>query len=461
MDILERAEKELEASYQKDKKKEKPNYTANFNGLVDLVEDQEKTKFLTFKGEILSEKEIDGKVYLPPPKVDWLLPNGKKVLELVKLHDLDTSDTMDSIPGCTYCQKTLLPKILAYFRDISQPPTGYHYLLLVLAAFHSFLIEYFNYSPILFLVATKGRGKTPTLKALAYISRRGILTETFREANLIRWASDYQASLFLDVRDFPKKVERAAAEDLIYGRAERGVTSSRVLFPEKGAYLDMVTFSSFGVTGATSNVMVDAITEARCIVFNMPFSKKVYDIEPSRELGLPIKEELTAFRMAHFKKAFLNVYKKRPGKLENYLRGYHQMVRTHFPTYEKSFLKLKEVIYENKHEEAENTLEAKLLLAVIKLIEKVEDGGFLATELVANTVNEGISEKFALSTDRVGRELKGMGFKSIKNSSGDKRGIFYNVDLIESIKEQYGLVEAPQEKVSDMSGVPEKSKGEL
>ena len=54
-----------------------------------------------------------------------------------------------------------------------------------------------------------------------------------------------------------------------------------------------------------------------------------------------------------------------------------------------------------------------------------------------------------------------MGFKSIKNSSGDKRGIFYNVDLIESIKEQYGLVEAPQETVSDMSGVPEKSKGEL
>lgn len=430
---------ELTEGVGKKKKEEKPKYIGNFDNLVELVEDDGKTKFLTFDGELLSEITIDDQTYYPPEKVDWLLPRASKVLELVANHS-DSTDRSDSAPGvCPYCDK-LLMRVVEYFRSFSQTPTGFHYLYLALMAFHSNLIEHFNYSPILFLVATKGRGKTPTLKALAYISRRGLFTETFREANLIRWSSDYDASLFFDVRDFPKKVERSASEDLIYGRAERGVVSSRVLFPEKGAFRDMVSFSTFGVTAATSNVMVDAITEARCIVFNMPYSKVIYNVDPTREGGLELKEELTAFRMTHSKTRLKHISKERAGKLENYLKGYQQMVKTFFPNYEKAFLKFKEIVSQDKKEDAENTMEGKILSIIIKLSQMVEKGtSCLLTDLITNVINEGRAERFELSQEVIGKILKGMGFKMKKNSAGTKRGIFYDPDLVESLKEQYGL----------------------
>ncbi len=421
--------------------KSEKNYTANFDDLVDLVEDRGQVKFLTFDGDLLSERKIDGKIYLPPPQVDWLLPRAKAVLQEVEKHT-DISDSSDSVQGCTYCQEELYPSLLDYFKQFSEPPTKEHFHFLVLFTLHSYLIEKFNFSPIFFLVATKGRGKTPTLKAVAYASRRGIFTETFREPNLIRWGSDYGASLFFDVKNFPRRVENSNCEDLIYGRAERGVTSSRVLHPERGAFRDMITFQTFGATGASSNRMVDDVTEARCVVFNMPYSNKVFDIEPSKELGLPFREKLTAFRMAHHKNPFLEVKKEQPGKLENYLRGYHQMVKTIFPRHEPHFLQFKKLVVKQKREEAENTFEARIIKLVDELGDSVEKGTLCLTyEDICNKFNKGKIEDRHISEPTISRILKNLGFGSKKNSSSTKRGIFYDEEFLRQLKVNYGLEE--------------------
>ena len=431
-------DKILDSLKDKEPKKEKPIYTASFDDLVDLVENDGEVKFLTFDGELYGSRIIDEKTYLPPEKVDWALPKADIVLEEYKKHT-DVSDDSDGVQGCRYCQKELYPIILDYFKLFSEPPTEHHYHFLVWMAFHSYLIEKFNFSPILFLVATKDRGKTPTLKALSYIARRGIFTETFREANLIRWSSNYKASLFFDVRNFPRKVEQSNSEDLIFGRAERGVTSSRVLHPEKGAFKDMVTFSTFGVTGATSNRMVDAITEARCIVFNMPYSPRVFEVEPTEEMGLPLKEKLTAFRMAHFNTQFLEIKKELPGKLENYLRGYHKMIKTIFPLYEKEFSIFKKIVTEQKLEEAESSFEAKIIKIVLSLRELVEEGGLCLTyDDICNEYNRGKSERL-IDERAMSSILKGLGFSTKRNKEGNKRGIFYDEDFIDKLKINYGL----------------------
>lgn len=446
-----------EATPKKGKKEEKVRYIADFPELVDLVESN-GTKFLTFSGQILDFVDIEGRTYLPPDKVDWLLPNAEKVLGEVDRHSA-TSDASGTPQGCTYCQEELYPSLYNYFEQFSDTPTEAHRHFLVWMDFHSYLIEKFNFSPLLFLVATKDRGKTPTLKSLAYSSYRGIFTETFREPNLIRYSSDYKASIFFDVRDFPKKVEKAGSEDLIFGRAERGVKASRVLFPERGAFRDMVSFEVFGVTGATSNVMVDAITEARCIVFNMPFSKKVFNVEATPQIGLPIRERLTAFRMAHHNTPFVEVRKERPGKLENYLRGYNQMIKTIFPKYIDIFNKFKSYTVSQKKEEAESTLEGKLLSAVIALKEQVTPGTlFLSTEDIVNKINEGRPERFFYGVDTIGSALRGIGFKMKRDPLGVKRGIFYDIDLIVTLGDQFnidvkdmGVHARTQEGASDVS----------
>lgn len=414
-------------------------YSAYFEDLVDLVEVGGKTKFLTYDKKILDKAEINGQTFYPPETVSWLLPNAEKVLSLIAKHSdgLDVSDAKLPQRQCNYCQ-SLYISIIDYFKTFSEMLTEYHYHFLALMAFHSHLIEKFNYSPILFLVGDGGRGKTPTLKALAAISRRGVFTETFREANIIRWGGDYKASLFLDTKNFPKKVEFANCEDVIYGRAERGVEAARVLFPEKGAFRDMKSFSTFGVTGATSNFMVDDLTEMRCVVFHMPFSPKVFNIDPTPELGLDLKNALTAFRLAHFSRPFINLKKQSPGKMENYLIGIHQMVKTHFPQFEKDYLFFKEEVKEEKLETAESGFGARIIKLIVLLEPSVEEGTLCLTY-------ENICEKYNKDSTKniypksMSSILKGLGFRSRRNATGTLRGIFYDEVLIKHLRKAYGV----------------------
>lgn len=414
-------------------------YSADFDNLVDLVEVNGKTKFLTFDRKILDKVEINGQTFYPPESVSWLLPNAEKVLCLAANHSDDADSSDPNLPQgqCNACGDLYL-NIIDYFKTFSEMLTEYHYHFLTLMAFHSHLIEKFNYSPILFLVGSGGRGKTPTLKALSSIARRGVFTETFREANIIRWGGDYKASLFFDTKNFPKKVEFANCEDVIYGRAERGVEAARVLFPEKGAFRDMKSFSTFGVTGATSNFMVDDLTELRCIVFHMPYSMKIFNIDVTPELGLDLKNSLTAFRLAHFHKPFINLKKINPGKMENYLIGIHQMVKTHFPQFEKEYLLFKEEAEEEKLENAENSFEARITKLLIVLVDYVEEGTLCLTyEDICTEYNKNSSKQiYPRSMSSI---LKGLGFRSRRNASGKLRGILYDEALIKHLKISYGI----------------------
>lgn len=430
----------------KEIKREKENnkfYSADFPELCELVEENGNTKFLTFDKQIIGQIKIDDQMFYPPEKVDWILPNGEEVLRLATQHS-DLSDGKDNkLPHgqCNKCNE-LYCSLLDYFKIFSEMLTESHYHFLVEYTLHTYLIEKFIYSPILFFIGSGGRGKTPTLKAIAYSARRGIFTETFREANIIRWGGDYKASLFFDTKNFPKKVEFANCEDVIYGRAERGVSAARVLFPEKGAFRDMKSFSTFGPTGATSNFMVDDLTEMRCVVMHMPYSHKVFNIDPTPELGFPFKNELTAFRLAHFHIPFIDLKKDKPGKMENYLIGIHQMIKTHFPQYEDEYLKFKEVIKEDKLESSENSFEARITKLVSSMKEFVEDGTLCLTyEDLCDKYNEDTSKDLYPKT--MSTILRGLGFQSKRNASGTKRGIFYDDFLIKRLLTSYGI-EYPQ-----------------
>lgn len=427
-----------------DKDEKKPIYTASFDDLVDIIQNDGETKFLTFDGQVYSEREIDDQVYVPPKKVSWMLPRLDKILEERAKHS-DTSDSIvhsDSTVGtdsiCKYCDKELYPYLASeYFPTYSKMPTQYHYDYLTWIAFSSYLIEKFNYSPILFLVSNTGRGKSPTLKALCYISRRGIYTETFREANIIRWADNYKASLFFDVTNLSKKIDRNEAEDLIYGRAERGVTTSRVLNPEKGAFNDMTDFTMFGVTGATSNRDIDQITSERCFTVHMPLSTKVYPY-PEEKISLPVREKLTAFRMAHFNTPLIDIKKERFGKLEDYFLDYHRMIRTFFPSHEEEFVKFKEIMKEDRGERTADSFESRMVLLVESLESKVEEGSLclLYEDLLAEY---NLDKEKKLNGAAISSILRKQGFTPRRNKAGDKRGIFFDKDLINNLKELNGI----------------------
>ena len=97
-----------EAGY--DKKPKKDNriyYSANFEGLCDLVVQDKQIKFLMSGGEVKESVELDGKVYFPPTQddLDYIVPDLDNVLSEAKKHDnMDDKDCgRPSTSGCGYC----------------------------------------------------------------------------------------------------------------------------------------------------------------------------------------------------------------------------------------------------------------------------------------------------------------------------------------------------------------------
>lgn len=423
----------------KTQKPDRTFITADFVGLCDLVKSEGSVKFLTLEKKVLNEIEIEGKKYLPPSiaDLDYLLPEAEEVISEAKNHD--NRDDKDDKQGCPYCLE-LYKELKDYHEAISDLPHPLYYDLLTLWDFHSYLIEKFVFSPILYFFADRERGKTRTAKGLIYLARRGIMTETLREANLIRWGRDHKASLLFDLKNFAKKLEASQAEDLVYGRAERGVVAARVLFPEKGAFRDTIRFEVFGATIVTSNRMIDDIGISRTITLDMKPSDRIFVNEPTPGNALELKTKLTGMRLAHLQQEFDQSPKEETGRLEDMLIGYLRMIRTLFPSKEKAFRSLKEIIKGQKKETAMDSFEAQILQIIISQEVQVEPGSVvLPYDTIASIYNEGKRENLHLDGRALSRITKGMGFTAKRNSDRTKRGIFYDTKLIGKLKLIYGI----------------------
>ncbi len=425
---------ETSISIKKDAKDMKKNVlTLDVNSVVDVLDTGDKLIYLTNDGNTTDKITIGNTTYSPPPKNDlpYFLADKNIVLSLIS----GNSDSSDS---------NLYTHLLEYHKKISDLPDELYYDLLVLWDFHTYLLDKLHFSPVLYLYAVKERGKSRTGKGCIYVSRRGVFTETVREPDIIRWGNDHRAALGFDVKDFPKKIQRANCDDLILARFERGSISSRTLWPEKGAFKDTKNFRLFGPTIVMTNRPVDDILESRSISIDMKPSQRVFNNPVIPEDALELKARLTAFRFMYRNTLLKEVDRPLPGRLGDILSPLLQLVHSFFPERLDNFTKLLRLIAEKKQEEAIDTFEAQVVEAVIKAEGQV-DGGLLAIDSVTSLFNEGKSERFAVSNETIGRILRGLGFTP-RRLTGGKRGIYYDQQLVKNIASQYGI--------KDISGLP-------
>lgn len=419
-------------------KEEKKNFALDLPGVIEVLDAGDKLVYFTEDHEIVESITIQGKIYFPPPKelCPYLFADTRKVEEYLQLH---TSSN---------CQEDtkLYEELLQYHKDISDLPEEDFYNLLVLWDFHTYLIDKIHFSPIIYLYAVKERGKSRTGRGCIYVSRRGIWTETVREADIIRWGNDHKAALGFDVKDAPKKFERANCDDLILARFEKGSTSSRTLWPEKGAFKDTKTFNLFGPTIIATNRPVDDILESRSISIDMKPTSRVFNKPVVPEDALELKCKLVAWRIAHYKKDLVEREKPATGRLGDIITPLYSILLTFFPEKEKTFLKLLRKIALQKKDEATDSIEAKFIETVAGMEMQV-NGGFLATSAISSKFNEGKNERLALSEDTIGKILKGLGFAKRRNAGA--RGIYYDPALIAKLKFQYGLDDTSDTNDSD------------
>ncbi len=125
-------------------------YSAMFEGLVDVVEKGGQSIFLVKEGDELKLKEsieLNGATFYPPP-IERLpfkyLPRADEVLEYYN-NDSDSK---------------LYNDLLEYHQNISELPSATYYDLLVAFDFLTYLTEAIQYSPYIWFYAIPERGKS-------------------------------------------------------------------------------------------------------------------------------------------------------------------------------------------------------------------------------------------------------------------------------------------------------------
>jgi DNA primase len=427
-----------------------PSYTALFDGLVELVEQDGTVAFLVSEGGQLTV-EVDlsrgDDRLLPPPRdqVPWLLPRAEEVL---RWHEEDSdSDLYDAL--------------VAYHQGASELPGEAHYDLLAVWDMHTYLLEEVHYSPIICLYAVPERGKTRTGKAMIYVAYRGIHVESLRDAYIVRFAANLGGAIFFDVMHLWRKAEREGTEDVLLGRFERGIKVPRVLYPERGPHKDTVYYEIFGPTVIGTNEPVHHILDTRAVTITMPQARRNFEAEVTPEAARPLRERLAAFRARHLGKPLPELSKPAPGRLGDILKPLVQVVRMVRPEREGVVRELIGQLQRERLAEKAETLESEILHALDSIRDQV-DGGTLPVKAVTEALNEGRSEKERVSPQLVGRRLRSLGFEKGQRTSAGTT-IRWDEEKLVRAMEAYGLRETTHSAHSSQegpTGAPEESGSE-
>jgi hypothetical protein len=404
--------------------------SADFPGLVDVVSVGEggAPGFLVVEegrlrvvGSWTPGDGPDAGTPLVPPPADalpWVLPRAAEVVGWVERGD-DAAALFAEVKSQVR-RHVKLPLLGEY-------PDAY-YALSAAWVFHTHRVELAAYSPILACFAVPERGKSRYGRTLIYMGRRGVHTETLREANLFRDAQDRRATLFLDVMDLWKKLERAGAEDVLLLRFERGAKVSRVLYPDRGPFADTVYFDIFGPTIAASNEPIARILDTRCIPIAMPQATAQdgdYPV-PDEAALLPVRERLTAWRARVMLSGWRPAPREKParGRLGDILLPLVQIVAEVAPAELPAFAALAEHLEAERRRDRALSWEG-LVAAVLPMVaERVQNGVVLLSEIVEK-VNVGREEAEQLKSRRVSNILRSLGFE-LKKARANKAAVVWD-----------------------------------
>jgi hypothetical protein len=327
-------------------------------------------------------------------------------------------------------------------RAYSRLPTEGYYDLLAAWVMHTYLIEHFDFSPIVFLHGVAERGKSRTGKALAYTSYRGIVTETLNEAPLFRLAENASPTLFLDVVDIVKKLEGKGSGDVINGRYERGVNVHRVTNPEDSGLGSVKAYRIFGPTIIGTNVMPTEYLHSRGLFIVMPEVKGHFDA-PSEDKLIHLREALTAWRWKVMSDSVAldpHITGAGTGRWYDITQPLRQTVSMVSPERLAVVDAALSHIAQRRAIQKAQSPDAALIQAVAQLRTKLK-----ADDLTTSAIKEeflGIVGWDKVSLKYIGNHMTALGFEhvSVYSDGGKKqRGFRCQPKLVDSLREKYGL----------------------
>lgn len=391
--------------------------------LIHLVGDQGRTKYLFCKnGQLLIEeyfikddKRYSPKQYLP---IKILNPNILK-----RSFNLDIA--------------RLATEIDAFIKSYLEMPLDSDYLILALWVFHTYLIEKFNTTPILYFYGVKETGKSRAGEVLSELAFRAQRLTSLTEATLFRSVELFKPTLIIDEIKLMGKGGNQGLADLMKTTYKRGLKVSRINLNKNGE--DQIEyFDTFTPLVICTTETIPDIIESRCILFTMqknsnPQIEKMIDKKWANDL----RERLTIFRANYITKELPEAQYIARGRLNEIMFPLYQSLLMVGLERKNEFINIVKRIQKSKENEDGMSLEAEIVKAIDDEYQETQNKQFL-TQVISKRLNEFRSENEEISDRAVSNRIKRLGFDKIRIKNG-RMGFRINDERLESLKTKYKI----------------------
>lgn len=398
------------------------------SGIVGLIKEDNRVKYLTLDHGILTTQSyltLDNVRYEPKQDLPFLYPTP----DVFYYFQTDKDEAK------------LLADVEKFIRQYLELPDESGYLVLALWVLHTYLIDKFSCTPIIYFYGILESGKTRAGEVLFQIAYKGEFETSPTEAVLFRSSEYFKGSLILDELkiwgvDGDKEVAR-----LIKSRYKRGVKVARVDLNRKGE--DQIEyFDPFAPIVICTDQSMPTELQSRSLLFIMqkntsPDVESKIDQVKAEEL----RDRLTAFRARNLNKDLPNPEKIARRRLQEIIEPLHQTLMLVDPSRE---IDLKNYVKSTKEmREAEERL--SLQGEIIKpIIDSFYDGklpiekGMFKLKDVTKVINQQRSENEHLKDRTISRMLKQLGLQSDRASDG-LTAFFFKEDNFEKLAERFNV----------------------
>jgi len=394
-------------------------------GLIHLVGDRGRTKYLYCKnGQWLIEEYyiIDGIKYSPKQNLPIKILNPNIINRSLNLNI-----------------SRLATEIDAFIKSYLEMPLDSDYLILSMWIFHTYLIEKFNTTPILYFYGVKETGKSRAGEVLNELAFRAQRLTSLTEATLFRSVELFKPALIIDEIKLLGKGGNQGLADLMKTTYKRGLKVSRINLNKYGE--DQIEyFNTFSPLVICTTESIPDIIESRCILFIMqknsnPQIEKTIDNKWANDL----RERLTVFRANYINKELPEAQFIARGRLNEIMFPLYQTLLMTESKRKSEFNDIVKQIQKNKDGEEGMSLDAEIVKAIDDEYQENQNRKFL-TQTISKHINELRSEYENISDRAVSNRIKRLGFNKIRFKNG-RMGFYINNERLRCLKSKYQIVD--------------------
>ena len=405
------------------------------HGLIHLVRDNGRIKYLVKEGGALIMKESninDGKFYQPKQDVPF------------KILDADILNEDREI-----CYKTLLERIINFIRENLELAHEQEYLVCALWVFHTYLMEKFDTTPLLYFYGVKGTGKSRAGDVLAEIAYKCERLTSPTESVMFRTADLLKSTIIIDEIKLWGPDGNKAIESLLKSRYKRGIKVARINLNKPNPEDQIEYFDVFGPLAICSTESVASAIEDRCLTFIMQqnTTSKVEGKIDEKEAA-QIRKKLTIFRFKYIDEKLPEIEpiaRRRLNEITKPLLDILMLVDPDRKGEFADYVKYEEI---RRSEETIEDTETEIV-QVLKETKGIIENRKFATSSIVDELNKGKPEKNRYSLRYISSCLKRLGFEKTRLHGG-ARGFRYDDHLLKRLTVKYRLDE--ENKVTEGDG---------